>query len=322
MSPTAIIIGAVLFVWLVSRVWVGRERRARELRTPVTATIHWPAEPSTRAMGLAAEHRTATPGTRFGPLDNLASGPTTEPRRASGLARNAIATVSTSVAIVVLWVAWVAIMAAPNVVVFAGGVVAIIGVISLAVVFRRDERNGQNHEAPVVSASDEPLDPPTPAMELVVEDRAATLGTRSGPITIDHPFFRISTPRRERRSGVLRILKVITATVVVMLAFAAVAIFGAYVDGPSGGGAGGAVEPTVTPADYAAVHTGLTMAQVEAIMGPNNGFVYTVDPTTRRPHSECMGYAFGSSLGSFYQFCFVHGRLSSKAAQSMGSIAG
>jgi hypothetical protein len=304
----------------VSRVWVEKERGARELPTPVAPTIHRPADPSTRAMGLAADQRTATPDTRFGPLDNLPSGPTTKPRRASAIATKKIATVSTSVAIVVLLVAWVAIEAAPNVQVFVGGVVAIIGVISVAAVFQRDERDGRNDETPVALAPGQALDPPTPAMELALEDRAATRGTRSGPIAIDNLLFRTSTPRRENGTDLLRILKVITATVVVILAFAALEIFGAYVGSPS---EGGAVGPTVTPADYAAVHTGLTMAQVEAIMGSDNGFVFSEEPTTRRPRSQCIDFAFGSSsLPSFYRFCFVHGRLSSKASQSMGSIAG
>jgi len=112
----------------------------------------------------------------------------------------------------------------------------------------------------------------------------------------------------------------ITKTIIVLVAIAAVVIFGGYISDDQGGG--GAPQPSVTPADYAAVRAGMTVAQVNAIMGPDNGFVGSEEPAATPPHAQCMFFAFGSSVSGWYDVCFVHGRVSSKATQNIGPIAG
>jgi len=70
---------------------------------------------------------------------------------------------------------------------------------------------------------------------------------------------------------------------------------------------------TVTPAKYAAIHTGQTMAQVEAIAGRGPDITLTQPgAATSKPVVDCIYYS-DSSGASADEFCFDHGRLSSKS---------
>ena len=72
---------------------------------------------------------------------------------------------------------------------------------------------------------------------------------------------------------------------------------------------------TVPPAKYAAIHAGQTVGQVEAILGagPIQWSVSSNDPGFDQ---TCIDYSAGSTSPNVtdYEFCFRHGRLSSKSA--------
>jgi hypothetical protein len=71
--------------------------------------------------------------------------------------------------------------------------------------------------------------------------------------------------------------------------------------------------PTLTAAKYSAIHTGQTVAQVEAIVGGSPDITTTGLDSAGRPVSECIDYSGTSSAPRAHKFCFDNnGRLSRK----------
>jgi hypothetical protein len=66
----------------------------------------------------------------------------------------------------------------------------------------------------------------------------------------------------------------------------------------------------VTPAKFAAIHTGMTIAQVESLIGakPESTQTTVISGTT----NDCIYYGAISAKGT-YQFCFTNTKLESKS---------
>jgi hypothetical protein len=74
--------------------------------------------------------------------------------------------------------------------------------------------------------------------------------------------------------------------------------------------------PTVPPAKYAAIHTGQTVGQVEAILGGGPDTSWSISSNDPGFGQTCIDYSAGSTSSAVtnYEFCFHGGRLMSKSA--------